>query len=336
MSSNEYVIKSSMLIMIIISSLLIGGLVGGIIGYNAAPSGGQDFDLPDIGTFRMGFLPSQPGDVDEVTSDATELMNFLSEEMGLDEQGIDVEVYPVQNGYEELILAFQNGQIDAAFMDATPAYIAVKQGLAEVALAEVQNQTQATFYNAAAWVKQDSPITSLDILTNGSFVSSHTSWTGTSGMIIPTGSMIADGYMDATGINTTEELLQRHFADYVVGGGYGEAMRRLMDDQADVAYVRGTLDNLSDELQSRAGEVRRLHVFGKAPSHPIIVNKDLPEGWKIKFIQAMLELNEGDNIDIIQQLYGAVIGLVATSNYHLSDIGTALDNMPWVTSNYIE
>lgn len=153
-------------------------------------------------------------------------------------------------------------------------------------------------------------------------------------MIIPVGSMIADGYMNATGVENTEQLLLKYFSDIEVGGGYGEAMRRVMDGQADVAYVRGTLDNLSDNLQNRASEVRRLHVFGKAPSHPVVVNKDLPEGWKIKFIQAMLKLNQESNIDLLKQLYGS-IGLVATTNFHLNDIGTALDAMPWVTSNYI-
>lgn len=324
MSTATYALKTSTLIALIVGSLLIGGLIGGTIGFAAAPSGGEDFDLPEMDAFRMGFIPAAPENQESVKTNAEALTDFLEARLN-----IPIEIYPVSSGYEDLILAFEAGQLDAAFLDGTPSHFVVEGGNAEVVLAELRSANNAPFYNAAAWVRADSPYNTIeDLIGNASdVITSHTSMTGTAGMVMPMGSLIADGLVTVGDNNDTDSLLKATFEDYIAGGGYGEALRRVLDNEADVAFVRDSTP--ADVFPDRVGELKMIHVFGKAPSHPIVVSTDLAEGWKFKFVNAMLELNDPENIEILQDLYGAA-GLVGANNLHIEDISRAVSQLPWL------
>ena len=325
---NNYPISPLTLGILIISSTLVGGIIGGLIGYNMAPSGGESFDLPEIAAFRMGFIPAKAEKVETITTNAQVLIEFLEEEMG-----VPVEMYPVSNGYEDLITAFELDQIDAAFLDSTPGYFVVETGFAEVVLAELRSDTNQPYYNAAAIVRANSPIDSLEEMLSGNYISSHTSATGTAGMIMPIGTLLKMGLMQAKPDDTTETLLARYFKKSEIGGSYGGALQRVLDGQADVAFVRDT--SPKDLFPERADELRVLYVFGKVPSHPVVVNKNLAEGWKYKFINAMLKLNNPENIQILSNLYGAV-GLVGANNLHLADIGEAISQLPWLEAEILD
>ncbi len=322
MSNEGYVLKTKQLALLVGVGLLFGLLIGSAIGIVLAPNSGENFDLPEKASFRMGFIPAAPEDVDTITTNAKALAEFLEKELG-----IPVEIYPVSNGYEELILAFANGQLDAAFMDGAPAYFTVEAGTAQIVLAELRSANNAPFYNAAAWVRKDSPIDSLETMLNGSFISSHTSATGTAGMIMPIGTLINEGYMQTQSGDNTTTLLNRYFKAHTIGGSYGGALQRVLDGDADVAFVRDTTP--MDLFPERASELRLLHVFGKVPSHPVVVSTELAEGWKFKFVNAMLKLNDPANVDILKNLYGAP-GLVGANNLHLADLGAAVSKLPWL------
>ena len=328
MSSNEYSLKNSTLVAIITGSIIIGLIIGGFTGYNLAPSNGEVFDLPEMDAFRMGFIPATPENVDTITTNAGVFAEFLSKELG-----IPVEVYPVSNGYEELILAFENGQVDAAFLDGTPGHFVVESGNAEVVLAELRSANNAPFYNAAAWVRVNSSIDSISTMLNGSFISAHTSQTGTAGMVMPLGTLIENQDIILQDEDDTASVLERYFADSLIGGGYGGAMLNLLNGYADVAFVRDTTP--FDLYPERADEVRLLQVFGKVPSHPVVVSTQLAEGWKFKFVNAMLKLNDPENVQILKNLYGAP-GLVGANNLHLKDISAAVANLPWLEQIILE
>ena len=100
-----------------------------------------------------------------------------------------------------------------------------------------------------------------------------------------------------------------------------------MDGEADVAFVRDTTP--MDLFPERQDELRLLHVFGQVPSHPIVVNVNLADGWKYKLVNAMLELNYPQNIQILNNLYGAS-GLVGANNLHLADVSAAVQSLPWL------
>ncbi|MHA2503863.1 MAG: PhnD/SsuA/transferrin family substrate-binding protein [Candidatus Kariarchaeaceae archaeon] len=322
MTENGYVLQSRTLLLIIVGSIITGLIIGGFIGFAAAPDGGENFDLPPKDVFVMGFIPTTPENADTVTTNAQPLVDFLSAQMG-----IDVEIYPVTNGYETMITAFELGQVDAAILDGTPSHFVVESGNAEVVLAELRSANNAPFYNAAAWVRANSSIDSVETMLNGNYVSSHTSATGTAGMVMPLGTLIDEGYMDATGIESTDELLAKYFANSTIGGSYGGALQRVLDGQADVAFVRDTTP--LDLFPDRADELRLLYTFGKVPSHPVVVSTELADGWKFKFVEAMLSLNDPANAEIVDNLYGAP-GLVGANNLHLRDVSAAVSKLPWL------
>ncbi|MGB1899129.1 MAG: PhnD/SsuA/transferrin family substrate-binding protein, partial [Candidatus Kariarchaeum pelagius] len=261
-------------------------------------------------------------DVDSVTTNAAALTVFLQDKLG-----IPVEIYPVSNGYENLILALQNNQVDAAFLDGTPASLVVESGNAEVVMAEIRSANNATFYNSAAWVRANSTIDSLTTMLNGNYISSHTSATGTAGTVMPLGTLINEGFIETQADDDTETVCARYFSNSIFGGSYGGALLRVLDGEADVAFVRDTTP--MDLFPERQDELRLLHVFGQVPSHPIVVNVNLADGWKYKLVNAMLELNYPQNIHILKNLYGAS-GLVGANNLHLADVSAAVQSLPWL------
>jgi phosphonate transport system substrate-binding protein len=322
MSENSIMISSKILATFIIISLALGFFLGGSIGYLLAPTGGEDFDLPDKPYFTMAFILPTPEDVEKIQTNAETLTAFLEERMG-----IEVRIYPLTNNYENIIFAFESNTIDAAFMDGGPSHFVVNAGLGEVVLSELRSGTNLPYYNVAAWVRANSTIDSLETMVNGSFISSHTSATGTAGMIMPVGTLIKEGYMETQSDDDTMSLLGRYFADSTIGGSYGGALQRVLDNQADVAFVRDTTP--LDLFPDRADELRLLHIFGKAPSHPVVVSTSLAEGWKFKFVNAMLELNQPENVEILQSLYNSP-GLVGANNLHIKDLSEAVAQLFWL------
>jgi ABC-type phosphate/phosphonate transport system substrate-binding protein len=72
--------------------------------------------VPDVDTITIGFIPNE--NADELSPKAEELKNFLQQRLG-----VTVEVV-IPTSYELIIEGLRFGHIDAAFMDAGPAWIA--------------------------------------------------------------------------------------------------------------------------------------------------------------------------------------------------------------------
>jgi len=265
-------------------------------------------------TFKIGFIPSERAS--ELTPKAEKLGEFLEQQMGM-----EVEVI-VPSSYEPLIEGLRFGHLDAAYMDSGPAWLAYQKADAEVVLAELKNGNP--FYYGEVFVRKTSDIKDLEDVKGKRIA--FTSWTGSSGFILPIGTMVNRGIVELEGDDfvSLEKSLQNTFESYTVAGGYKQALDLLVQGKVDVAG--GAYDAPERFLDPEdAAKIKTLERLGKVPSHPIVVGSHLSSVVKQKFVNAMLQLNLPENIQILKDLYG-VDGLVATNTQeHLGDFGPAFE-----------
>lgn len=265
-------------------------------------------------TFKIGFIPAERAS--ELTPKAEKLGNFLEQKMGM-----EVEVV-VPTSYEPLIEGLRFGHLDAAYMDSGPAWLAHKKTNVEVVLAELKKGDP--FYYGEVFVRKTSDIKNLEDIKGKRIA--FTSWTGSSGFILPIGTMVNRGIIELKGDDFVglEKSLQNTFESYTVAGGYKQALGLLVQGKVDIAG--GAHDAPERFLDPKdANKLKTLERLGKVPSHPVVVGSHVSGEVKQKFVNAMLQLNLPENIHILKDLYG-VDGLVATKTQeHLGDFGPAFE-----------
>jgi phosphonate transport system substrate-binding protein len=275
--------------------------------------------------FRLGFLPAERGE--QFDARAERLGDALSERMG-----IRVQVF-VPNAYEPLIEALRFGNLEAAFMDAAPAWIAHERAGVEVVLAEIRADGR-TFYYGTGFTRNDTDIEDLEDLL-GKRVA-HTSWTGSSGFVLPIGTMIDRGLITPRGreFPDLQRAMQDAFASYTMAGGYKAAMEMLVRGQVDVAFgADDAAERFLDEGQQR--QVREFVRLGRVPSHPVVVANHVSEERRQAFVDAMLSLSD-EHPEIFRELYG-VEGVVATTTEeHLGDFGPAVRALPGLHGQFLD
>ena len=209
-------------------------------------------------------------------------------------------------------------------MDAGPAWIAYKKGLAEIVAAEVHDGE--TYYTAALFTKKDSMLKDIQDIKGKRIA--FTSITGSSGFIVPVGRMIENGmiipkYDNLVGV---EEALKETFEQYIFAGGYGQALDLVAKWKVDVAA--GSLRFFETKAKPEIREeVKVMIKMGRVPTHVLVVSNELPEHLKVKITQVFLDLSVGENANIINQIYG-IDGLILTNaEDHLSEFGSAIDSI---------
>ena len=118
------------------------------------------------------------------------LADFLAKK-----SGYKVELYPIGSDIAA-IEALRFGHADIAFLDGGSAWIAWKQHGLDAILAD-QKEDGSTYYNAQAWVLNDSEIQTLEDLEGKN--SCHTGWLKSAGMLMPMGYMINNGIVEVSG-----------------------------------------------------------------------------------------------------------------------------------------
>jgi phosphonate transport system substrate-binding protein len=292
----------------------------------AAACGGADAARTDAdgGPFRLGFLPAERAA--DFSAKADTLAAYLAGELGR-----EVEVF-IPTAYEPLIESLRFGNVDAAFMDAAAAWIAHERTGAEAVLAEVR-EDGSTFYWGTGFTQADSDIDSLEDLVGKR--TAHTSWTGSSGFVLPIGQMVAQGLIQPEGDDfpQLQEAMQRTFASYAMAGGYKPAMEMLARGQVDAAFGADDAAERYLSPEERA-KVRPFIRLGKVPSHTLLVRKEVSPEVRDAFVQAMLKLT-AERPDIYRELYG-VDGVVETTTAeHLADIGEAVRALPALHSQFL-
>lgn len=294
------------------------GPTGVLLAVAACGVGDRTGEGVDPDPFVLGFLPSQRAT--EIIPNAERLAAFLGERMG---RRVAVQV---PTTYEPLIEGLRFGHVHAAFLDGGPAWIAHRRTGARAILAEL-NQSGETHYWADAFARTDSPIASLrDVL--GTRVA-FTSRTGSSGFLMPIGSMIADGLITppGEGLDDLERGLRAAFAATVDAGGYQQALRALLDGRVDVAFGA---DDAPERFLTPAerSRVRSFHRFGRIPSHAVLVAASLAPEAVERFRGAMLALNQPAHLPLLQAVYGVAGLREVTTEGHLAEFGRAMAALP--------
>lgn len=273
----------------------------------------------------VGFLPAQRAE--EIVPDARRLADLLSERLG-----VPVEVR-TPTAYEPLVEALRFSHVHVAFMDGGPAWIAHRRTGAEAILAEVSDGR--THYWAEAFVLEDSPIDELSDLPGQRLA--FTSRTGSSGFVMPIGSLIREGILplEAQSLDALERALRQTFAATVYAGGYRQALEALLEGRADVAFGAHDAPERFLEADERA-RLRTLHRFGRIPSHAVMVSGELGPAERAAVRDALLALNEEENRPILEALYG-VEGLEPVdTEAHLGEFGRALSALPGMERTLME
>ncbi len=267
----------------------------------------------------LGFLPSQQAD--SVLPNAKALGAFLEARIG---RPVDV-VVPAT--YEPLIEGFRFDRVQIAFLDGGAAWIAHKRTGAEVILAEVK--AGETFYWAEAFTRKGSGIRTLpDVM--GKRVA-FTSRTGSSGFLMPIGTMIADGLIpvDGDGLDALERALETSFARTIDAGGYQQALKAVLEGRADVAF--GAHDAPTRFLTpTERDQLTSFHRFGKIPSHAILVSSTLDSATVVRVRDAFLALNDAANLPLLKAIYGVDGVAMTTTQEHLGEFGRALEALPGI------
>jgi phosphonate transport system substrate-binding protein len=278
----------------------------------------------EAGPFRLGFLPSERAA--DFSAKADTLAAYLEREMG-----VRVEVL-IPTAYEPLIEALRFGNLDAAFMDAAPAWIAHQRAGTEVVLAEVRADGR-TYYWGTGWVRADSDIDELADLV-GKRVA-HTSWTGSSGFVLPIGQMVAQGLIRPAGneFPQLQQAMQQTFASYTMAGGYKAAMELLVRGHVDVAFGADDAAERFLAPTDRA-RVKPFAQLGRVPSHPLVVRRELSQARRQAFVDAMLRLTR-ERPDIYRELYGVEGVVPTTTEEHLGDFGRAVQALPGLHTQFL-
>ncbi len=273
--------------------------------------------VSDVEKITIGFIPTEKAD--ELTPKADDLKSYLEERLGT-----TVEVV-VPTNYEIIIEGLRFGHIDAAFMDTGPGWIAHQRSGAEVIAAEVV--AGKVNYQATVWTKADND--SINSLTDtvGKRVA-FTSITGSSGFIRPMGTLVANGDVQIEGddLIALESTLANTFEQYTFTGGYKAALELLLNDNVDVAFGSDIAPQkyLTVEQQN---QLRIVEQIGPVPSHVFVVNSDMSDSTKNLLLDAMLDLNEDENNQILKNVYGADALLPTTTTMHIGEFGNYIDSL---------
>jgi phosphonate transport system substrate-binding protein len=265
----------------------------------------------------LGFLPS--AQADSVLPNAQALGAYLSERIGR-----PVEVI-VPSTYEPLVEGFRFNRIDIAFLDGGPAWIAHKRTGAEVILAELNKGEP--FYWAEAFTKVGSGITSIDQLPGKRLA--FTSRTGSSGFLMPIGTLVAEGKLpvEGEGLDALEQALQKTYKLTIDAGGYQQALKAVLEGRADVAFGGHDVPDRFLTPAERT-QIVSFHRFGKIPSHAILVAAGMDSTTRAKVQEAFMALNEPANLPLLTAIYGVDGVVAATTEGHLGDFGRALTALP--------
>jgi ABC-type phosphate/phosphonate transport system substrate-binding protein len=154
---------------------------------------------------------------------------------------------------------------------------------------------------------------------------------------MPVATLMREGVLESAGDDfaALDAALQETFAEYVISGGYKQSLELLLQGAVDVAGGAADAPErfLSEEERSQIKILARL---GQVPTHPIMVRADLSSDLESRFIAAMLELNEEENQEILQNLYGVDGLAVANTDEHLQEFGALFDAFQGVREKFLE
>ncbi|MBT61528.1 MAG: hypothetical protein CMA63_08285 [Euryarchaeota archaeon] len=283
--------------------------------------------------------------------------------------GKEVEIYPVSSP-AATIEALRFGHADIGFLDGGAAWLSWQLYGLEVLGAE-QKADGRPFYNAIAWVHQDSDMAMADKDGDNSTdpfelmagkTSCHTSALGSSGMLLPMGYMITNGYIEVVGdpneIDSLHDTVTGHFSEdssIPESGGkyyrYIGSLRCLAEGGMDyISFAKdptvpsycGNEDSNDNEDWCFTGDFQTiddyyaLPTFGKAPSHPIMFNPDFLDTTNVTALQdALAQMSQSDSgLDVLDDVLSTPGITIVNTTDHLGNYGTLIEGVPGIQAYF--
>jgi hypothetical protein len=287
---------------------------------------------------------------------------------------VEVEIYTV-SGPAATIAALEYGKADIGFLDGGAAWLSAETRGFEVAAAE-QKGDGRPYYNAVAWVHKDSDMAIADKAGEDPYalmagkISCHTSPLGSSGMLLPMGWMISEGYIEVVGdpnvMDSLYSTVRNHFSEDssipdsgTLYRGYGGSLRCLAEhslgDATDyISFAKDptvpdycgedpsswcfTGDFTSTEdfyplggYNETTGEINS---FGKAPSHPVMYNPEFFTQSEVDTLRAAFEVMNAndDDLEILDNVLGTPGITITNTEDHIGDYGDAIEDVPGIAA----
>ncbi len=232
---------------------------------------------------------------DRVAGEAAELERFLEERLG-----VDVEIYFPLN-VAAVVEALRFGHAHVALgIGALPAALAFSVADVELLLVEVREVmlgdrvVEAPYYYSYWIVLKDSPYRSLEELRGRK--ACFPSELSTSGYIFPMYRLVQLGLLKPP-VDP-----RQFFGDVVFAGGYAQCWEALKNGHVDVTVTAG--DVPARLYWEAINGSRVLEQQGPIPSHVVLVSKRLPPEFRQRLKEALLELNQRQ--DLMRKFVSAV------------------------------
>jgi len=295
--------------------------------------------------------------------------------------GVDVEIYPV-SGPAATIAALEFGNADIGFLDGGAAWLSWNTKGFEVLAAEQKADGRA-YYNAVAWVHKDSDMAIADMEDGNSTralslmagkTSCHTSALGSSGMLLPMGYMISNGYIEVQGeaneIDSLTDTVRNHFSDdsSIPNSGtkyyrYIGSLRCLAEHEGGSAndYISFAKDptvpdycgedpqswcfegdfSSTEDFYPIGGYAENGEIntpFGKAPSHPVMYNPDYFTQSEVDALRNAFSVmnNNSEDLEILDDVLSTPGMTIIDTEEHLGTYGDAVEDVPGIKAYFDE
>ena len=294
---------------------------------------------------------------------------------------IDVEIYPV-SGPAATIAALEFGNADIGFLDGGAAWLSWNTKGFEVLAAEQKADGRA-YYNAVAWVHKDSDMAIADMEDGNSTralslmagkTSCHTSALGSSGMLLPMGYMISNGYIevqgDANEIDSLTDTVRNHFSEdsSIPNSGtkyyrYIGSLRCLAEHEGGSAndYISFAKDptvpdycgedpqswcfegdfSSTEDFYPIGGYAENGEIntpFGRAPSHPVMYNPDYFTQSEVDALRNAFSVmnNNSEDLEILDDVLSTPGITIIDTEEHLGTYGDAVEDVPGIKAYFDE
>ncbi len=292
----------------------------------------------DDDTVRVAFVAKDTATAPHEGLD--DLAAFLEDQMG---RPVEVSFFTSSTAALQAVAA---GQADVASVDGAAAWLAWQRLDLDAIAAETRSDGR-TFYNAAAWVRQDSDIMAVEDFEGRT--SCHTGATKSAGMFMPMGYLVKEGLIDASqypdDISQVQEMAKDFFADPIIGGaysGYNGALRCLSEGVGDIAFIRDTTpaDECTPGTDRQAtnsdwclalADYREVVKFGQVPEHAFMVGPHFSAADRADLQAALLALNDSNTGHAILDATFGTGGIAAvTTDSHLGSYGDLIGRLPGI------
>jgi len=231
----------------------------------------------------LAFIPQE--NPEKLIGDIEVISSWLSERIGVPVKGF------VTSDHAAAVEALRNGDADVSFMGALPYVIANREIGAKVVLQELYRGSPV--YTGRVFVRSDSGITKIEDLKDKTIAFADP--ISESGYLYP-----LDIFVDA-GLFERGDDPSVYFDKFYFAGGYQQAMQAMANGLVDAAGANQYAELLlSPEQQT---EVVWIAESQPIPSHTVITREGLDPDTEMKFVAAMLQLNEPENQSLLAHVY---------------------------------